>query len=201
MGEIKCDVLQKEYREFKVLTEECKKTLLQRGLRSTEYRAIRQQFDQKREHLQGLINERKEFFTRLQDLYFTSKKYDTDTREHTYDPEIQEILDHPDTDKKEALAYIFNCRPDQIASTEEEALSGDIVFYDGGILMHDLTKWPQDITLPKHVGGSIALNSITEWPQGVTMPKHVGGNLYLNKELRGHPSVASIPKGIAIRWV
>ena len=174
MKEVKCDILQKEYREFKELTERCKSVLLQRGIASDEYRVVREQFEQKKENLQQLITERKEFFAHLQDLFFKSRKYING--KWSYDPEIQEIFTRYGADR-EALAYIFNCREDQISFTQEEALSGDIVFHQESLYLWDLTS-ATDLQLPKHVGGYLDLRGLTS-ATDLQLPEHVGRNLYL----------------------
>ena len=159
MEEVKCDILQKEYREFKELTERCKRVLLQRGIASDEYRVVREQFEQKRENLQQLITERKEFFAHLQDLFFNNREWDGDNDKWIHDPEIQEIFDRYGANR-EALAYIFNCREDQISFTKEEALSGEIVFHQGSLYLEGLTS-ATDLQLPEHVGGGLWLNGLT----------------------------------------
>ena len=193
MGEIKCDVLQKEYQEFKKLTEKCKGVLLQRGLKSTEYRAIRQQFDQRREHLQGLINERKEFFAHLRNLYFKNRKYIEGKWIH--DQKIQEIFNRYGADR-EAFAYIFTCRPDQISFTEEEVLSGDVIFHRGNINLNDRSKLPQGVSIPRYIDGSLSLGGLNRWPQGVAMPKHISGFFWL-RQLIEWPQGVAMPEYIA----
>ena len=175
MEEVKCDILQKEYREFKELTERCKSVLLQRGIASDEYRVVREQFEQKRENLQQLITERKEFFARLQDLFFKSRKYING--KWSYDPEIQEIFTRYGADR-EALAYIFNCREDQISFTQEEALSGDIVFHQESLYLWDLTS-ATDLQLPEHIGGDLWLRGLTS-ATDLQLPEYIGGDLNLN---------------------
>lgn len=92
------------------------------------------------------------------------------------DPRIAECLSG--RNKKEDLAKIFDCRPDQIAETQKEALSGDIVYY-GENLYLDSLRSAEGLILPEHIGGILDLRSLTS-AEGLILPEHIGGSLYLD---------------------
>ena len=99
------------------------------------------------------------------------------------DPRIQEIVG--DRDIKQDLVHILNCREDQISLTEDEALSGDIVYHFGDLDLRDLTE-AKGLQLPREVGGSLGLSGLKE-AKGLQLPRKVGGHLFLNglKEAKG----------------
>ena len=92
------------------------------------------------------------------------------------DPRIQEVLDTRD-DIKADLTTVLDCRPEQISTTEEEALSGDIVFHYGNLDLDNLQN-AEGLTLPQTVGGDIYLGSLQR-AEGLTLPQKVGGFLDL----------------------
>ncbi|MCD8563970.1 MAG: hypothetical protein LRY44_03050 [Candidatus Pacebacteria bacterium] len=100
------------------------------------------------------------------------------------DPRIKEILDG--RNMKEDLGVLFNCRPDQIAITQEEALSGDCVYYRGDLDLSNLTS-AEGLTLPQSIGGYLYLSNLTS-AEGLTLPQSIGGYL----ELRGLTSAEGL---------
>ncbi len=92
------------------------------------------------------------------------------------DPRIKEILEG--RDQRQDLAKALNCRPEQIALTKEEALSGDIEYYAGKLYLGRLTS-AEGLELPKQIGGSLNLSSLKS-AEGLKLPEQIGGDLYLN---------------------
>ena len=92
------------------------------------------------------------------------------------DLRIEELL--KERNKKEDLSLLFNCRPDQISGTKEEALSGDIVYHVGDLNLSGLSS-AEGLTLPDHVGGYLNLNGLSS-AEGLILPDHIGGGLHLN---------------------
>ena len=92
------------------------------------------------------------------------------------DPRIEEI--RSTRDPRKDLASLFTCREDQISLTEEEALSGNIVYHHGNLYLGGLTS-AEGLTLPETVGGDLDLSSLTS-AEGLILPETVGGYLYLN---------------------
>jgi hypothetical protein len=112
------------------------------------------------------------------------------------DPRIKELKQGREA--RTDLAKVFDCRPDQISFTPEEALKGDIVFHEGSLgLGHldtaDGLKLPRRIrgylslaglvaadglVMPEDVGGSVDMTSLVS-AKGVVMPRRVGGMLDL----------------------
>ncbi|MEM0476228.1 MAG: hypothetical protein QW367_01130, partial [Candidatus Aenigmatarchaeota archaeon] len=91
------------------------------------------------------------------------------------DPRIKKILS--ERNKREDLAMIFDCLPDQISLTEEEALGGNIVYHYGDLYLGSL-KSAEGLELPEEVGGDLYFGSL-ESAEGLKLPKKIGGNLYL----------------------
>ena len=92
------------------------------------------------------------------------------------DPRIEEILSTRDPRKD--LASLFTCREDQISLTEEEALSGNIVYHYGDLRLNNLTS-AEGLTLPETVRGGLYLSGLTS-AEGLTLPASVGGDLDLS---------------------
>ena len=93
------------------------------------------------------------------------------------DPRIEEIQETRNI--KEDLAPVFNCREDQISLTEEEALSGDIVYHYGDLDLSDFTSAEGLTTLPEIVAGNLNLRGLTS-PEGLDLSKTtIGGDLSL----------------------
>ena len=91
------------------------------------------------------------------------------------DPRIEEITNQRKI--KEDLAFLFNCRPDQISTTKDEALKGDIIFHYGDLYLDSLTS-AEGLKLPEKIG-SLYLDSLTS-AEGLKLPEKISGILYLN---------------------
>ena len=211
MEKVSCDLLQQEYGTLKTLAEEYKGVLFQYELGADIVQQKKGQFDKKQKEVKHLIQERKEYFSYLRDLYFKDRDNQV----------IQEISEKYES-KKEALAYIFTCRKDQISTTKEEALSGGIALHDGyldlfgskelsvevqlpkyvkgGLNLSSLTELPKEAQLPECVGRNLYLHSLTKLPDDFTFPEHIGGTLHLNKKLKGHSALSTVPEGVPIEW-
>ena len=92
------------------------------------------------------------------------------------DPRITEILSTRDL--RADLANVFDCRKDQISVTNEEALSEDIIYHHGDVILNSITSL-KEVTFPKTIGGTLYLNSVTSL-KGVTFPKTIGKDLDLS---------------------
>ena len=113
------------------------------------------------------------------------------------DPRINEIIKKRDIRKD--LSIVFDCSEKQIALTQEEALSGNIVYYYGNLNLNYLEsaeglklpkiiggylslgclKSAKGLILPKKIGGYLDLSSLTS-AEGLKFPEKVGGGLYLD---------------------
>jgi len=91
------------------------------------------------------------------------------------DPRIAEILKGRDV--KVDLSFALNIPKDQISTTREEALRGNIKYHHGNLDLSDL-KTAKDLRLPELVHGSLLLDSLT-LAEDLTLPKSVGGTLFL----------------------
>ena len=92
------------------------------------------------------------------------------------DPRITEILSTRDL--RADLANVFDCRKDQISVTNEEALSEDIIYHHGDVILNSITSL-KGVTFPKTIGKDLDLSSVTSL-KGVTFPETIKGSLYLN---------------------
>ena len=90
------------------------------------------------------------------------------------DPRIKEVLEN--RNPKKDLVKVFNCREDQISTTKEEALSGDIVFHLGDLYISGIES-AEGLVLPEILNGSLYLNSLHS-AEGLILPKTLNG--YLN---------------------
>ena len=185
---------------MKTLAEEYKGVLLRESVGSEECQRVQKQFNKQVEQFRQRLAEYRVLF--LRNLFLKDEEA----------PEIQKIFDQHDT-RKAALADIFRCREDQISTTKEEALSGDIVLHDGhlnlnflkklpeevrlpeyikgGLGLGNLTTLPEEVQLPKYVGSSLILHSLTELPEEVQLPEYVGKSLHLN-------NLAELPEGVQL---
>ena len=120
-------------------------------------------------------------------------------------------------DRREDFAVIFNCRPNQISLTKEDALFGNTIYHHGDLNLVRLKELPEGVkmpkhvegylnmdsikelpersTLPKYVGGYLNLRSLVEWPEGVAMPEYIGGDMYLNS-IKKWPEGVVMPKHV-----
>jgi len=148
---------------------------------------------------------------RVTELYDKSFKVDNKTKEREYlKPELTkedliflyELNDHIDgfgykkdsrsaeiIDKrniKDDLSYALDIPKEQISTTKEEALKGDINYHYGSLDLRGLTS-AEGLTLPQSVGGSLDLEGLTS-AEGLTLPQSVGGGL----DLRGLTSAEGL---------
>ena len=91
------------------------------------------------------------------------------------DPRIEEILN--ERNKREDLFNLFNCRPEQISFTEEEALSGNIVFHHGDLSPKKITS-AEGLKLPNSISGNLNLRNLKS-AEGLKLPNSISGNLNL----------------------
>jgi hypothetical protein len=96
---------------------------------------------------------------------------------HNKDPRIEEILSVRDI--KEDLSVIFGIPKEQISTTKEEALSGNIKYHYGDLDLRSLTS-AEDLQLPESIGGYLDLRSLTS-AEGLQLPESIGGSLYLGR--------------------
>ena len=167
---ITCDLLRERYETLSQQQETCSRLLVTKGPLSGAFIDAFRVFEEKRRRLRKLIEKRKEenFFV-LQDLFLRNRK----------DPKIQKIFDRFTTEK-EALAYIFRCRKNQITETDEEILSGESVFHTEDVNLEDL---PPGVPLPRYIDGSLRL---WETEALSVFPEYVGEH-YIFPELRIFP--------------
>ena len=92
------------------------------------------------------------------------------------DPRIQEILDNRDIESDLSLATGFT--KDQISTTKEKALSGEIKFHYGNLNLRGLQS-AEGLTLPQTVSGDLYLSGLQS-AEGLRLPETVGGDLYLS---------------------
>ncbi len=91
------------------------------------------------------------------------------------DPRIEEILNTRNI--RNDLSIVFECKEQQISLTQEEALSGNIIYHYGDINLWHL-KSLEGLILPEHIRDTLYLNSIKNI-KGLIMPKTIGGKLEL----------------------
>ena len=167
---------------MKTLAEEYKGVLLRESVGSEECQRVQKQFNKQVEQFRQRLAEYRVLF--LRNLFLKDEEA----------PEIQKIFDQHDT-RKAALADIFRCREDQISTTKEEALSGDIVLHDGDIDLSDLEELSAEVQLPEYIRGGLFLHNLAELPEKVQLPKYVGGGLFLNK-LTTLPEKVQLPEHV-----
>ena len=92
------------------------------------------------------------------------------------DPRIEEIIAKRDI--KTDLSFVLDCKPEQISTTKEEALKGDIKFHYGNLNLRNLTS-AEGLTLPETINGNLNLRNLTS-AEGITFPKTINGNLDLS---------------------
>ena len=89
---------------------------------------------------------------------------------------INEILNSKDEDvKRTGLSYIFGCNPNQISLTNDEAISGEIVYHWGDLVLRELEVFEGN--LPKYVCGEVYLNYLESFKGN--LPEYVGLHLSL----------------------
>jgi len=155
----KSDVLDRKLKEFGQEGEKYKK-------RSTDMKRLTE-IDHKVERGEALTKE---------DLRFL---YEFDGKIEGFgykkDPRIQEIIRKRDT--KADLSLITGFSREQISTTEEEALKGNIKYHYGSLGLRGLTS-AEGLKLPESIGGSLYLWSLT-LAEGLKLPESIGGDLDL----------------------
>ena len=91
------------------------------------------------------------------------------------DPRIEELLYGRNV--REDLALVFDCKEENISLTEEEALSGNIIYHYGSLSLRGLRS-AEGLKLPDKVGGGLYLGNLTN-AEGLKLPDKIGGNLDL----------------------
>jgi len=91
------------------------------------------------------------------------------------DPRVTEIL--KGRDLKADLSFVLGIPKDQISTTREEALRGNIKYHYGDLDLRDLTT-AEGLVFPESVGGSLDLRSLTS-AKDLILPKSVGRHLDL----------------------
>ena len=92
------------------------------------------------------------------------------------DPRIEELLKGRNVRKD--LALIFDCKEENISLTEEEALSGNIIYHYGDLSLSDLRS-AKGLKLPTEIKGNLNLNGLTS-AEGLKLPNEIGGVLDLS---------------------
>ena len=95
---------------------------------------------------------------------------------YSRDPRIDEIKKK--RDKIKDLIVALDCTKEEIATTKEEALKGNIKYYDGHLFLANY-ETGEGIKLPEIVTGSIYLSELKN-AGGIKLPKIIGGSLYLD---------------------
>lgn len=94
------------------------------------------------------------------------------------DPRIDEIINARNNIRND-LMLVFNCRPEQISFTTQEALSGDVLYHRGFLYLESV-KLPHGLALPQHVSGTVSLGTNVTSAEGLILPRYVGGSLFLS---------------------
>ena len=92
------------------------------------------------------------------------------------DPRIVELLKGRNARKD--LALVFDCKEENISLTEEEALSGNIIYHYGDLYLDGLTS-AEDLELPAKIGGNLWLRGLTS-AEGLKLSTEIRGNLSLS---------------------
>ena len=92
------------------------------------------------------------------------------------DSRIDDVLEGRDI--KDDLARALNLKPEQISTTEKEALSGNAVYHYGYLDLSSLTS-AEGLKLPDSIGGGLNLSSLTS-VEGLKLPDSIDGGLNLN---------------------
>ena len=92
------------------------------------------------------------------------------------DPRIEELLKGRNVRKD--LALIFDCKEENISLTEEEALSGNIIYHYGDLYLDGLTS-AEGLKLPDKVGGYLDLSGLKS-AKGLELPNEIGVSLDLS---------------------
>jgi len=92
------------------------------------------------------------------------------------DPRIKEIRNKRLT--KKDLAVVFDCKPEQISTSKQEALRGNIKFHYGDLDLRNLTS-AKGLTLPEIINGNHSLYALTS-AEGLILPEIINGYLDLS---------------------
>ena len=91
------------------------------------------------------------------------------------DPRIEELLQERNV--KKDLALVLDCKEKNISLTEEEALSGNIIYHYGSLWLNNLTN-AEGLKLPDEIRGDLDLRSLTS-AKGLKLPDKIEGDLDL----------------------
>ena len=184
--DITCDLLREKHKTLSQQQETCSRLLATKGPLTEVFIDAFLLFEEQKRELSELLKERREYFSFLRNLFFEDNVFQKmENREFegdTIDSRIQDIFDRFKT-KKKALAYLFNCREDQITEMGEE-VSDDTVYHNGRLSLPGLTAFetlPEGFSFPEYMGGELYLRSLRSIPESTVFPKCVGGNLDLER--------------------
>lgn len=93
------------------------------------------------------------------------------------DPRIDEIISK--RNPKEDLALVFDCSPEQVSTTKEEALKVGIKVHYGDLDINDVVPNP-NLEIPETIVGNFNAKKI-ETAKGFSLPKFVAGNVDLSR--------------------
>ena len=91
------------------------------------------------------------------------------------DPRIEELLQERNVRKD--LTLVLDCKEKNISLTEEEALSGNIIYHYGSLWLNNLTN-AEGLKFPDKIGGDLYLRSLTS-AKGLELPDEIEGSLWL----------------------
>ena len=92
------------------------------------------------------------------------------------DPRIEELLQERNVRKD--LTLVLDCKEKNISLTEEEALSGNIIYHYGSLWLNNLTN-AEGLKFPDKIGGDLYLRSLTS-AKGLELPDEIEGDLNLS---------------------
>lgn len=92
------------------------------------------------------------------------------------DPRIEELLQERNVRKD--LTLVLDCKEKNISLTEEEALSGNIIYHYGSLWLNNLTN-AEGLKFPDKIGGDLYLRSLTS-AKGLELPNEIRDCLYLS---------------------
>ena len=91
------------------------------------------------------------------------------------DPRVKEILEGRDI--KDDVSCALDCSRDQLSTTEEEALKGNIKFHYGNLNLSSLQS-AKGLKLPETINGNLNLYSLQS-AEGLELPETINGSLDL----------------------
>lgn len=143
---------------------------------------------------------------RLDELYKNRKDRELTKEDLTFLYEINEsIVSFVDTrdpriaklkkgrNKREDLAIVFDCKPEEIGLEKDDLYNNQLVFYDNFIIYNNMYNEMRanGFHLPKIVRYGVILPHVKD-PEGLILPEYVGGTLALPSIERGYGLV--LPK-------